>query len=124
VKLEQSDVQAALESELGKLEAAIPYDGISSIVWKPGKEGKLAGEVSNGTIYVYDEDLNAAIDTLKHEYIDCYLTRKIVNPLTALVNLFVEDKTREIYKQKERIVDVFSRLIENSYGDEYDGEGV
>jgi hypothetical protein len=115
LKLEQSDVQVALEKELGKLEAMIPYDGVSSVVWKPQKESRLAGEVSKGTIYVYDDNLHGAIATLKHEYLDCILTRKIVSPLTALVNLFVEDKTREIYMQKERIVEVFSKLLENSH---------
>jgi hypothetical protein len=105
-------VQIALEKEFARLKRLIPCDEVTAVSWKPQTRGNLSGEVLNGTIYVYDENPYDAIDTLKHEYVDCVLTRKIINPLIATINLLVQDKAREIYKEKERIVNNILKLSE------------
>lgn len=110
LKVEFADVQMALEKEFAKLETLIPFDGVTAVRWKPESRDKLSGQVVDDVIYVYEEDLNSAVDTLKHEYLDCILTRKIINPLTAIVNIFIEDKTRQVYREKERIVECLLKL--------------
>jgi hypothetical protein len=95
----------------------LPCDDVTEVRWKPQIESSLSGEVAEGIIYVYDEGLRDALETLRHEYLDCILTRKIVNPLTAIVNLLIQDKTREIYRQKERVVEGLSRLLKNPCGE-------
>ncbi|MGD0496752.1 MAG: hypothetical protein ABSB28_12075 [Candidatus Bathyarchaeia archaeon] len=117
VKLEHPCVQGVLAKQLVKLKTLIPCDEVTAVRWKPQVGSSLSGEVAEGIIYVYDEDLRDALETLRHEYLDCILTRKIINPLTAIVNLFIEDKTREVYRQKERVVDALSKLLKNSCGE-------
>jgi hypothetical protein len=110
LKIESADIQTVLENEFAKLQTLIPFDGVTAVRWKPESRGKLSGEVVDSVIYVYEENLNTAVNTLKHEYLDCILTRKIINPLTAIVNIFIEDKTRQIYREKERIVECLLKL--------------
>lgn len=105
-------VETALKKEFAKLKRQIPCDEVTSVSWKPKTGDNLSGEVLNGTIFVYDENQYDAIETLKHEYLDCVLTRKIINPLIATINLFIEDKAREIYKEKERIINSLLKLSE------------
>jgi hypothetical protein len=113
LKVEFANVQAVLEREFVRLEKLIPFDGVTGVSWKPESRGKLSGQVMDGVIYVYDQNLNDAVDTLKHEYLDCVLTQKIVNPLTAIVNIFIEDKTHEVYREKERIVECLVKFSES-----------
>lgn len=73
-------------------------------------------------IFIYDEDLGEAVKTLRHEYLDCLLTRKLVDPLVAMINTLMKMKERDIYKGKERIVNTLSKLIgastkEHNYDD-------
>lgn len=117
MKLEHPYVQDVLEKQLVKLKTLIPCDDVTEVRWKPQVESRLSGEVVDGIVYVYDEGLRDALETLRHEYLDCILTRKIINPLTAIVNLFIEDKTREIYRQKERVVESLSKLLKNPCGE-------
>jgi hypothetical protein len=117
LKAEHPYVQDVLEKHLVKLKTLIPCDDVTEVRWKPQVESRLSGEVVEGIIYVYDEDLREALETLRHEYLDCILTKKIINPLTGIVNIFIEDKTREIYRQKERVVEALSKLLKNSCGE-------
>jgi hypothetical protein len=117
IKLEHPIVQDVLDKKLVRLKTLIPCEEVTEVHWKPQVESSLSGEVVKGIIYVYDEGLGDAVETLRHEYLDCILTRKIIAPLTAIVNLFIEDKTREVYRQKERVVEGLSKLLKNSCGE-------
>jgi len=105
------NVQRDLEEELARLKTMVPFEEALTVCWTPRSHGKVSGEVVGNTIYVYDENLREAQKTLKHEYLDCLLTRKIVEPLIAMVNTFIKLKEREIYQQKEKVVSTLSRLI-------------
>jgi hypothetical protein len=80
------------------LEATVTRQGF----WRSGGQHDLR---------IYDEDLREAKNTLKHEYLDCLLTRKIVEPLIAIVNTFIKLKEGEVHKEKEQIVSTLSKLI-------------
>jgi len=71
----------------------------------------VAGEVRNGVVYVYEEDEVKAMETLKHELVDYLVTSKIVKPLVELVNLLIKSRESDIYREKEKIVDVLSKII-------------
>jgi len=105
------NVQRDLEEELARLKRMVPFEEALTVCWTPRSHGKVSGEVVGNTIYVYDENLREAKNTLKHEYLDCLLTRKIVEPLIAMVNTFIKLKEGEIYKEKEQIVSTLLRLI-------------
>jgi len=81
------------------------------VYWKPQQAVKVSGKVVGSTIYIYNEKQKEAVDTLKHEYLDCILTRRLVNPLVTLVNTFVKLTENEIYNEKERIVNGLSKLV-------------
>jgi len=89
----------------------LPFEEALVVCWEPHQEMGISGEVRGLTIYVYEEDQKEALTTLKHEYIDCLLTRKLVLPLIAMVNTFIKLKEKEIYKEKERIITALSGMI-------------
>ena len=66
---------------------------------------------SSGQHDIYDEDPREAKNTLKHEYLDCLLTRKMIEPLIAIVNTLIKLKEMEIYKAKEQMVSTLSKLV-------------
>jgi len=45
------------------------------------------GEVRDKTIYIYDADEEAAIKTLKHEFIHHQIHKEVVEPLVKHINL-------------------------------------
>lgn len=105
------NVQHVLEEELCKLKRLVPLDEELNVCWKPLSQAKISGEVRGNTIYVYDENLEEAVSTVRHEFIDYLISTKLVNPLVSLINVLIKANERQIYENKERIVDVFSRLI-------------
>jgi len=68
--------------------------------------------VEGGTIYVYEVDEAKALQVLKHEFVDYLITSRIVKPLVELVNLLIKSREAEIYREKERIVEIFCKLID------------
>jgi len=106
-----TNVQRALEEELARPKRMVPFEKALTVRWTPRSNSKISGEVVGDTVYVYDENAQEAMNTLKHEYLDCLLTRKMVEPLIAMVNTFIKLKEREIYKEKEQIVSTLSKLI-------------
>jgi len=104
-------VQRVLEKELARLKRLVPFEELLTVCWNPRSHGKISGEVVGNTIFIYDKNLQEALKTLKHEYLDCLLTRKLVDPLITIINTLMKLKEREIYKGKERIVNTLSKLI-------------
>jgi hypothetical protein len=108
--------QEVLEDELAALKNFIPFgDAINlEICWIPDPDPPVFGEVINQKIFLYDSNLKNAISTLRHEYLDFYLSKRLISPLMAIVNLFIELKTNEIYKEKEKVVDCLLKFIDLS----------
>jgi hypothetical protein len=104
-------LQAALEEELERLQARFQLCGELKVLWRPGAENGLSGEVRDGTIYVYEEDELRAVQTLKHELVDYVITSRLVKPLVDLINLLIRSKEAEVYREKERVVEALSKLL-------------
>jgi len=104
-------VQRILEKELARLKRLVPFEELLTVCWNPRSHGKISGEVVGNTIFIYDENPQEAVKTLKHEYLDCLLTRKLVNPLITMINLLITMKEREIYNEKEQIINTLSKTI-------------
>ena len=51
------------------------------LVWKPGLHKRLEGEVIGNKVYVYSKDLSTALDTVRHEVVDYWLTQIMQTPL-------------------------------------------
>jgi len=67
-----------------EMERTLSILGISDqfvIEWKPKASDRLAGEVRNNTVYIYEQDLPSAISTVRHEVVDYWLTQLLQAPL-------------------------------------------
>jgi hypothetical protein len=105
------DVQALLEAELERIEGRLGVGLGLRVVWMPDETEHLSGEVEGSVIYVYEEDVERAIETLRHEIIDHLLTSRIVRPLVNLIITLIRSREAEIYREKERLVKILSRLL-------------
>jgi len=106
-----ASIQEMLEAELERLKELFNRGHELKVVWAPRLKTKIAGEVTGNTIYIYEEETQKALQTLKHEYIDWLITTKLINPLIHIINLLIKEKEAEIAREKEYIVDVLSSLI-------------
>lgn len=100
-----------IAEELERLKKLIPSEYDFTCCWRPHMDSKISGEVIGNTIYLYDQSLEKALRTLQHEYLDCIFTRKIIAPLTELVNVFIKLKEKDVYKEKERLIEVLIELM-------------
>ncbi len=57
--------------------------------WIPNKNSRISGEVRGDYIYVYDEDREVALETLKHEFVD-YAISKVVEPYKEMTTNYME----------------------------------
>ena len=60
---------------------------------------------------MYEADEEKALKTLKHELVDHVLTSRVVSPLVQLINLLIKSKEADVYEEKEKIVDLLSKLF-------------
>ena len=104
-------IQPILEKELNRLKTKLGLNLDLKIVWIPDKKASLSGEVKDGSIYIYEADEEKAVQTLKHELIDYLITSRIVKPLVNLLNILIKAREAEIYKEKEKLVEIFSKII-------------
>jgi hypothetical protein len=113
---EKMSLELMLDKELRRLQAILPLEEPLQVKWVPEPRSQVSGEVIDNTIMVYEADLDEALETLRHEYVDCLLSRKLVDPLVALINALTKVREAEIYRGKERIVDFFSELLREDRG--------
>lgn len=112
-------VEAGLQSELKRLIQLVDLGHELKVKWLPAGSSDREGEVKGDTIYVYSEDVDEALDTLRHEYLDYLLClaikpyEKIVNGQRAIINILFADAQEEAYREKERVVRRLKRLLED-----------
>ena len=75
------------------------------LLWIPNENSDKHGEVKGDTIIIYDKDEEAALKTLKHEFVDYIYVKDVVDPLVKYINLQKNLIDKLIYERKERIVD-------------------
>lgn len=104
-------IESMLSEELERLQGKLGLSLGLKVVWMPNAEKGLEGEVRNGTIYIYEGDGDKALQVLRHEFIDYLITSKIVEPLVGLVNALIKSREAEIYREKERLVEMLLTLL-------------
>jgi len=105
------DLQTKLDSELERLKKILKLGYELKVRWIPNSNSKLSGEVRGETIFIYDEDEELAIETLKHEFID-YAISKVIEPYKEVTNRLIDLINEDAYKKKESLVELLSRLID------------
>jgi hypothetical protein len=108
---QKNTVEKRLAEELENLKCLLDLESSFEVVWMPLPESELSGEVKDKTIYIYECEMDKALKTLRHELVDYLLTSKIVKPLVDLVNILIKTREAEIYREKEKLVETFSKLL-------------
>jgi hypothetical protein len=104
--------------EWEELERLKTLSGIGSdlrVIWTPSINNPLSGEVL-GDLKVYDHNEERALRTLRHEFLDFYISQA-VEPYKIVANSLIKLINLDAYKRKERIVEALGRLFEGEVRD-------
>lgn len=101
-----------LDKELKRLQGLLGLECNFQVCWQPDIYKGVAGEFKDGVIYIYEADENRAVEVLRHELVDYLLTTRLVKPLVGLINLLIKCRESEIYREKERLVNMFCKLLD------------
>jgi hypothetical protein len=104
------NLQSVLEEELERLKCLLKMNYELKVIWLPSNNSSLSGEVKGETIYVYEEDLDKALETLKHEFLD-YAISQIIEPYKKIANQLIMLINEEAYKRKEGVVETLIKLL-------------
>jgi hypothetical protein len=107
----EAQMEKRLTDELEHLKHLLNLESSFKLVWMPLPESELSGEVKGNTIYIYECEMEKALQTLRHELVDYLITSKIVKPLVDLVNILIKSREAEIYREKEKLVKIFLKVL-------------
>ncbi len=102
-----------LEEELESLKKITGMGSALKLFWLPNinSEG-VRGEVVNGVIKIYDREEEAAILTLRHEFLDYMISKQIIRPLIKRINLQSKLIDSLMYERKENVIEKIITLLE------------
>ena len=103
-------LQQELEAILDRLKRTLKLGYELKVQWIPSGSCRISGEVRSNTIFIYDEDREVVLETLKHEFID-YAISKVVEPYQEVTNRLIALVNDMAYARKEKLVEAFIELI-------------
>lgn len=104
------DTKKRLEVEFIRLKTVFGLDPNLKVVWTPSCEGLLSGEVKSECIFIYEFEADEALETLRHEVIDYFISQTI-EPYKKITNRLIQTLSDDAYRKKERVVEVLSNFI-------------
>lgn len=108
-RLEQNG-SLILEEELERLKARAAIKTEFKVFWSPKADSKKEGEVVGNTIFIYSLDVDEALQTLRHEFVDIIVSSAI-QPYLKLVNVLLSAISEDAYKKKEEAVEMLLKLL-------------
>lgn len=99
-----------LEEELEMLKARSGVKTGFKVVWLPKPDSRKEGEVVGRTIFVYSQDPDDALQTLRHEFLDAIIS-SAVEPYLKLVNALLSAIAEQAYNKKEEVVERLLKLL-------------
>ena len=105
-------VKRRLEAELERLKRLLNTGFELKVFWVPDPDSKLSGEVKKGgRILIYDEGLDEALATLKHEFLD-YVLSRLIAPYREVASMVIKKFINErVYREKEKVVEALVKLL-------------
>ena len=103
-------LNAKLNEELRKLQRLVNHGHDLQVVWTPKHSLNLDGEVKDGVIHVYSENLQDALKTLRHEFIDAIIS-EIIEPYKQVSNALIGLVNKQAYDKKETLVEKLADLL-------------
>jgi len=104
------DVQTLLEEELRRLKEKSGLGYGLEVTWMPDGPKDRAGEVKRNVILVYEKEPEAALKTLRHEFVD-WLVSQVTRAHKQLVNKLLELLELQLYVKKEKVVQAILNLL-------------
>lgn len=101
-----------LEKELERLKTRTGMKTEFKVVWSPRADSKKEGEVVSDTIFIYSIDVDDALQTLRHEFVDVVVS-SATEPYLKLVNVLLSAISEEAYKKKEMAIETLLKLLIN-----------
>ncbi|AIC14495.1 hypothetical protein [Nitrososphaera viennensis] len=92
-----------LEKELERLKDRAGIKTEFKVVWSPKSDSENEGKVVGDTI-LYSLDVEEALQTLRHEFVDLIVSSAI-QPYLKLVNVLLSEISEDAYKKKEEAVE-------------------
>jgi hypothetical protein len=108
--IQTENLQKTLEEELERLKRLLKVGYELKVVSIPNSNSNLSGEVKEETIYVYEEDYDKALETLRHEFLD-YAISQVIEPYKRTANQLILLINEIAYKKKEELVEKLTKLI-------------
>jgi len=102
-------LQERLENELERLKRLLRMGYELKVVWLPNNSS-LSGEVKGETIFIYEEDFDKALETLRHEFLD-YAISKVIEPYREIANRLIMLLNEEAYRRKEKLVEKLKEFL-------------
>ena len=101
-----------LQAEFERLRNILKLGYELDLKWIPNKDSHISGEVKRSRIYLYDEDGKVALETLRHEFLDYALSKKI-EPYKKVTNHLISLINAIAYERKENLLEVLTKLLIN-----------
>ena len=104
-------LQGILEEELLNLKLKTGLNLDLEVLWVPDKSSDKSGEIKGNIIFIYEEEPEKALRTLKHEFIEYLLNRysslhkKVINKLLELIEEI-------LYREKEKLIEALINLMD------------
>ena len=102
-----------LEDELERIKRLTGLGLDLKVVWAPGADKDLLGEVKGKVIYLYEECGERVLETLRHEFLD-YCISQAIEPYKEVTNRLISMINRDAYRRKEEIVEALTKLLKNT----------
>ncbi len=112
-----TETVSLLEFELEKLKGLTGLGRQLSLLWHPSKSSTLSGKVENDIIFIFDDNPDRALETLRHEFLDFAVTAAIkpyeqaTMLYQSMVNAMLRKVTETAYAQKERVIEALIKLL-------------
>jgi len=108
--VQTKNLQNVLDEELERLKRLLRMGYELKVVWSPNNNSNLSGEVKGETIYVYEEELEKALETLRHEFLD-YAISQVIQPYRDVTNKLIMLINEQAYGKKEKLVELLCQLV-------------
>jgi hypothetical protein len=103
-------LQKVLEEELERLKCLLRMGYELKVVWLPNNNSSLSGEVKGETIFIYEEEPEKAVETLRHEFLD-YAISQVIEPYRKIANQLIMLLNEEAYRRKEELIEKLVKMI-------------
>jgi len=103
-------LNAKLNEELRKLQRLLNDGHDLKVVWSPGQNPDLDGEVTGNTVHIYCRTFEQTLKCLRHEFLD-YIISGAIEPYKEVTNSLIALLNKRAYGRKEKLVEKLANSL-------------